>query len=192
MTRIADEWWALDFGCDPDELRPERVRVQAHKARLSGTPGIWMLVSGGAPVISMPLDVFKTLGERAEAWTAALISDETRLLQELSGLAPGRVGKVIGPATISYGSAASLDLRDAARALLVPAEASIAELKAACGEDWNDGGSEPAGQPLSASPNMGSPSTFGCEQSSAVATSLLISDLPASGKTPRARQHELA
>jgi GNAT superfamily N-acetyltransferase len=149
MTTIADEWWAQDFGCGPHELRPERARVQAHTARLSGSPGVWMLVAGGAPVISMPLDVFQILGERAAAWTAALISDEAGLLQELSGLSPGRVGKVIGPAPISYGSAQSLDLRDAARAVVVPSEAgSVAELKAACGEEWSDGGSEPAGQPL--------------------------------------------
>jgi GNAT superfamily N-acetyltransferase len=148
-TKAADEWWAKDFGCSPDELRPARTRVQAHTARLRGTPGIWMLVAGGAPIVSMPADVFASLGERAASWTAATLSDEAYLLRELSGLAPGRVGKVIGPAPISYGSRESLDLRDAARAIAVPSEsASVAALEAACGDDWHDGGSEAKGEPL--------------------------------------------
>lgn len=146
---IADEWWAQDFGCSPSELRPPQTRVQAHTARLQGTPGIWMLVAGGAPVVSMPPDVFESLGERAAAWTSATIANEAQLLQQLSGLAPGRVGKIIGPAFIGYGEAASLDLCDASRAALLPFDPStVAALKAACGEAWNDGGSEGGGQPI--------------------------------------------
>lgn len=148
-TKAADAWWAKDFGCSPDELRPALTRVQAHTARLAAAPGIWMLVAGGAPIISLPADVFASLGERALSWTAVTISDETSLLRELTGLAPGRVGKVIGPAFISYGSRDSLDLRDAARAIAVRSEAaSLAALQAACGDEWNDGGSKAQGEPL--------------------------------------------
>jgi GNAT superfamily N-acetyltransferase len=148
-TRAADEWWAKDFGCPPEELRPARARVQAHTARLAASSGIWILVAGGAPIVSLPADVFVSLGERAAAWTAATVSDEVQLLRELSGLTPGRVGKVIGPAPISYGSRESLDLRDAARAIAVPSEpASVAALRAACGDDWHDGGSKAQGEPL--------------------------------------------
>jgi GNAT superfamily N-acetyltransferase len=140
---LADEWWAQDFGCGADELRPARARVQAHTARLTGSSGIWILAAGGAPLVSMPADVLVSHGERARFWTSALVSDEARLLQELSGLAVGRVGKVIGPAPIHYGSAASLDLRDAVGASnLAPEAAMVSELRDACGEAWNDGGSE--------------------------------------------------
>jgi GNAT superfamily N-acetyltransferase len=91
----------------------------------------------------MPADVFASHGERAMAWTSALVSDEARLLHELSGLAAGRVGKVIGPAPIHYGTAASLDLRDAVRAeSFTPEAAVVSELRDACGEAWTDGGSE--------------------------------------------------
>jgi GNAT superfamily N-acetyltransferase len=91
----------------------------------------------------MPADVFASHGERAKAWTAALVADETRLLRELSGLAPGRVGKVIGPAFIGYGSPATLRLDDAARAVgIARDEASIAALRDACGAAWDHGGSK--------------------------------------------------
>jgi GNAT superfamily N-acetyltransferase len=145
MQRLAtaDEWWAQDFGCAPGELRPPSARVQAHTARLAEATGIWLLVAGGAPVVSMPADVFASHGERAKAWTAALVADEASLLRELSGLAPGRVGKVIGPAFIGYGSTATLTLDDAARAVAIPSQqANIAALRHACGAAWDDGGSQ--------------------------------------------------
>jgi GNAT superfamily N-acetyltransferase len=110
---------------------------------LTGSSGIWILAVGGAPLVSMPADVFVSHGERAKSWTGALVSDEARLLQELSSLAVGRVGKVIGPAPIHYGSAASLNLRDAGGAShITPAAAMVSDLRDACGEAWNDGGSE--------------------------------------------------
>lgn len=140
---IADKWWAQDFGCSPGELRPAETRVQAHTARLADATGMWLLVAGGAPVVSMPANVFAKLGERAKGWTTALVADETSLLRELAGIAPGRVGRVVGPAFISYGSAASLDLRNARHAVSVASEeASIASLREACGSAWDDGGSE--------------------------------------------------
>jgi GNAT superfamily N-acetyltransferase len=117
--------------------------VQSHTARLADATGIWLLVAGGAPVVSMPADVFASHGQRAKAWTTALVADEASLLQELSGLAPGRVGKVIGPAFIGYGSAATLTLDDAAGAVAIPSqEASVAALRDACGAAWADGGSK--------------------------------------------------
>jgi GNAT superfamily N-acetyltransferase len=104
---------------------------------------MWLLVAGGAPIVSMPADVFATHGQRAKSWTPALVADEERLLRELAGLAPGRVGRVVGPAFISYGSAASLALGDAQRAVSIASEeASIAALRDACGAAWDDGGSE--------------------------------------------------
>jgi hypothetical protein len=149
-TRLADEWWAEDFGCTPGELRPTTTRVQAHTARLQESSGIWILVAGGAPIVSMPGDVFQTLGEHAVSWTRADVVDEAQLLRRLSSLGPGRIGKVIGPAFISYGSEPSLDLRDAARAVPLSSEQTTVEtFKAAfADEDWQHGGSEADGRPL--------------------------------------------
>ena len=135
--------WALDFGCSPHELRPARTHVQAHTANLASSTGIWVLVAGSGPLVSMPADVLATHGERAKSWTSGLISDERLLLNELAGLAPGRVGRVMGPAPIHYGSAASLDLHEAERAVaFTPETAIVHELRDACGEAWEDGGSE--------------------------------------------------
>lgn len=139
----ADEWWAMDFGCAPGKLRPGHTRVQAHTARLAGSTGIWILVTGGAPLASLPADVLASHGERAKSWTSALVSDESQLVRELAGLAPGRVGKVVGPAPIHYGSSASLDLRDGRRAMeLDDDEAAVQRLRDACGTEWDAGGSD--------------------------------------------------
>jgi RimJ/RimL family protein N-acetyltransferase len=91
----------------------------------------------------MPADLLTSHAERAKSWTAGLVSDEVLLSNELADLAPGRVGRVIGPAPIHYGSATSLDLREAERAVvLTPDAATVQELRDACGDAWNDGGSE--------------------------------------------------
>src|SRR5687768_17100537 len=90
----ADAWWSRDFGCRPEQLLPASTHVQAHQAGLSGSTGIWILVAGGAPLVSMPADVFAQYGERARAWTAEHVADGAALRRELGDLAPGRMGKI--------------------------------------------------------------------------------------------------
>jgi GNAT superfamily N-acetyltransferase len=143
-TAIADDWWARDFACSSDELRPTRTRVQQHTGTLADNPGIWILVAGGAPLISLPADTIDALADRAQGWSAADVADVAALQQQLTPVCPRTVDKIIGPAFIGYGTAGSLDLRDARFARPISSQDEVRQLQAACQpEEWNHGGSEP-------------------------------------------------
>jgi len=143
-TAIADDWWARDFACSTGELRPTRTHVQQHAGALLDNPGIWILVAGGAPLISLPADVFGAVGDLAKGWSAADVADVDGLQRRLTLVCPRAVDKIIGPAFIGYGSADSLDLRGAALAHAVSSLEAIGRLQAACqAEEWDHGGSKP-------------------------------------------------
>jgi GNAT superfamily N-acetyltransferase len=109
-----------------------------------GNPGIWILVAGGAPLISLPADTIDALGDHARAWSAAHVADVATLQRELTQICPRTVDKIVGPAFIGYGSADSLDLRDASLARPISSHAEVRRLQAACQpEEWDHGGSEP-------------------------------------------------
>jgi GNAT superfamily N-acetyltransferase len=140
---IADDWWARDFACAGHELRPARTRVQQHTGALSADPGIWILVAGGAPLISLPADTFAALRALAQGWSAADVADVARLQQQLSPVCPRLIDRTIGPAFIAYGSADSLDLSDARFAQPISSHADARRLRDACQpEEWEHGGSE--------------------------------------------------
>ena len=105
VRRIADSWWARDFACESRELRPRTTRVQAHTGELAGDDGIWILVVGGCPLISMPAEILPALHERASGWTVSTVEHPARLAGEL---APTSAVEIIGPAYIGYARAASL------------------------------------------------------------------------------------
>lgn len=143
-TAIADDWWARDFACSSAELRPTRTRVQQHAGSLLGNPGIWILVAGGAPLISLPADTIDVLGGRAQTWSAADVADVATLQEQLTSVCPRTVDRIIGPAFIGYGSADSLELQDARFARPISSLAAVRRLQAACQpEEWDHGGSEP-------------------------------------------------
>jgi hypothetical protein len=77
-TAIADDWWARDFACSSNDLRPNKTRVQRHTGALLDNPGIWILVAGGAPLVSLPPDTIDVLGDRALAWSADAAAAERR------------------------------------------------------------------------------------------------------------------
>lgn len=113
VTTIADDWWARDFACSAAELRPTRTRVQEHAGALLGNSGIWILVAGGAPVISLPTDNMNALAKLAQSWSVSDVEDPVRLQARLASSCTRPVDKIVGPAFISYGSSDSLDLREA-------------------------------------------------------------------------------
>jgi hypothetical protein len=131
-TAIADDWWARDFACSSAELRPTQTRVQPHAGALLGNPGIWILVAGGAPLISLPPDTIDVLRDRAQAWSAADVADAATLQQQLSRFCPRAVERVVGPAFIGYGSADSLDLQEARLARPISSLAAVRQLQASC------------------------------------------------------------
>jgi RimJ/RimL family protein N-acetyltransferase len=148
---IADRWWAQDFGCPPTELRPERTRVQPHAGNLVGSPRIWILVIGPAPLVSLPPAAVPTLAVPARAWTNALVGDATALTAAIHPLA---VERIVGPAFIGYGTSKTLDLwiANQARVLTREDDPAVSRLRASCApEEWEHGGSDPHAVP-----------TFGC------------------------------
>lgn len=151
VLQIADRWWARDFACRPEDLRPATTRVQQHAGPLVGASRIWILVVGPSPLVSLPPTAMDRLAGRASNWTGPLVADATALAAEIR---PVEVERIVGPAFIGYGTARTLDLSVAAGAREVtPAdEAAVAGLRAASGdEEWEHGGSDPRAVP-----------TFGC------------------------------
>jgi GNAT superfamily N-acetyltransferase len=143
-TAIADDWWARDFGCSSAELRSKQTRVQLHAGTLLDNPGIWILVAGGTPLISLPNDSSTALIDLAQSWSASDVADPALLQRQIAPLSPRPVDKIIGPAFIGYGSSDSLDLRDARFARPLGSPAAIRRLQGACEpEEWEHGGSEP-------------------------------------------------
>ncbi|MDJ0523201.1 MAG: GNAT family N-acetyltransferase [Planctomycetota bacterium] len=147
VLEIADRWWARDFACRPEALRPARTHVQAHAGSMIDATGIWILVVGPAPLVSLPQAAYDTLAERARDWSPALVEDPAALT---AAIAPRRAEKIIGPAFIGYGTSDTLDLTPASRARpLTPADdEAVAALRAACSEEaWDHGGTDPHAVP---------------------------------------------
>jgi RimJ/RimL family protein N-acetyltransferase len=102
------------------------------------------LVAGGAPLVSLPADATSALSELAQSWSASDIADAAALQRQLGPLCPRPIDRVVGPAFIGYGSAESLDLRDARLARPFASAEAFARLQAVCREEeWDHGGSEP-------------------------------------------------
>ena len=142
ILRIADSWWARDFARDPGDLRPTNTLVQAHAGELSGNAGIWILVVGPYPLVSMPAAMLPGLGERALRWTRSTVEDPARLAEQLT---PMSVAEIIGPAYIGYAGRDSLRAPPAssARPLNEGDAAAVATLRRQCtGEEWEHGGSD--------------------------------------------------
>jgi hypothetical protein len=140
VVRIADAWWARDFACDPRELRPATTRVQAHTGDLTGNQGIWILVVGSCPVVSMPAAILPRLYEQASSWSRSTIENSAALAEELAVISHG---DIIGPAFIGYAPRASLrsDAAKTVRQLNESDRAAVENLRIQCTtEEWDHGG----------------------------------------------------
>jgi GNAT superfamily N-acetyltransferase len=138
--RIADGWWAQDFGCAADDLRPSATRVQVHAGRMSGDPGVWILALSGSPLISLPPSVYEQLGGAALGWTASMVADAAYLMQALG---PYQARRVIGPAIIGYTTQAPPRGSASARRLTDSDLLALANLRNKCAvEEWQHGGSD--------------------------------------------------
>ena len=116
--------------------------MQAHRGRLADATGIWSLVAGEFPVISMPAAVFSVLADSARAWTRDSVADAAALV---AAIAPFAAVKVVGPACIGYATRETLDVSDAERARVLTGssadERAIEALRAECTEEeWQHGG----------------------------------------------------
>jgi GNAT superfamily N-acetyltransferase len=139
--RVADGWWARDFACSPQQLRPAATHVQEHAGELTGDDGIWILAVGTWPLVSLPPRLFPHLRERAQAWSRETLAT-SRALEE--GLAPIRPTRIVGPAFIGYATRECLrtDVKKRARQLVETEGDAATALRTHCdAEAWEHGGS---------------------------------------------------
>jgi GNAT superfamily N-acetyltransferase len=140
VLRVADAYWAQDFGCVPEELRKPAQGPESHTGRLFGNPGMWALVFGDVVRISLPARWLELLRARAAAWTREVLFQPELLAAEL---VPLRMSRFVGPAFIGYLSHAPL-LRPAGsvRRLGAGDGASVERLRARLNvREWEHGGS---------------------------------------------------
>ena len=143
----ADPWWAGDFACDPSDLRPAKAHVQAHAGRMAGATGIWILVVGEAPLVSLPPSLMVQLAASARAWSNTLVADPAALAEALEGVS---FSKIVGPAWIGYPTEGSRHRMPASRARVLTQGdmGAVARLRSLCAaEAWEHGGSDPASMP---------------------------------------------
>jgi hypothetical protein len=96
-----DGYWAADLCCRRDELRsPHPVVLSRADDRYAG---IFILLIGESPIISLPRHLDPVLHATTERWSAAEVLDVTFLRTRLGE----RVERVIGPAFIGYADRAT-------------------------------------------------------------------------------------
>jgi GNAT superfamily N-acetyltransferase len=143
VLRVADEYWANDFGCAVEDLRPVKTRVQIHAGGMAEYHGASLLMLRVAPVVSVPEFIYSEVAARADSFTPANTRDPETLT---SLLAPAQVSLVLGPAYIGYASAAELRQSsvEGTRKLESFEDPAVQGFKAALGpEDWDVGGIGP-------------------------------------------------
>ena len=129
---IVDSHWAQDLGCSREELRPPHPQVHEHGGgRLQGYSGVFILVLGGAPVVSAPPHLIAGLRARARSFTVEAVEDPSTLE---GCLAPAVVARVIGPAQLCYADAGSFERRDVpdTRELSTVDQGQFDTLRSAC------------------------------------------------------------
>jgi GNAT superfamily N-acetyltransferase len=139
--RIVDDFWAADLGCSRGMLRSSSAIVVPHPAQYSNWTGIFILLVGAAPIISLPRALFPSLSTRAQSWLASEALDATFLRSVLSG----SVDKIIGPAFVGYMDHRSAPSAEASAARLLREDdgEKISKLRTACDPaDWRQGGRE--------------------------------------------------
>jgi GNAT superfamily N-acetyltransferase len=93
-----DDFWSNDVGCSHEQLRAERTILVAHPDHYADFMGIFILLVGTSPIISLPRELYLTLASEAQTWSASDILDGGRL----RSLIGDRVDGIIGPAFIGY------------------------------------------------------------------------------------------
>jgi RimJ/RimL family protein N-acetyltransferase len=133
-----DGYWAADLGCRREELRSPHPVVLSHAD--DRYAGIFILLIGEGPMISLPRHLYPVLHATTERWSAAEVLDVTLLRTRLGE----RVERLIGPAFIGYADRATFRAIEpnAARLLGASDHPAVATLRAACNAvEWEHGGS---------------------------------------------------
>lgn len=133
-----DGYWVADLGCPRERLRLQHPVVLSHAD--DRYAGIFTLLIGEAPIISLPGHLYPVLRATAEHWAAADVLDVAFLRTWLGE----RVERIIGPAFLGYADRATFRPIEPNIACLLGASdhQSVATLRAACDAvEWEHGGS---------------------------------------------------
>jgi len=139
--RTIDDFWSNDVGCSRKQLRADRNVVVAHPDRYADFMGIFNLMVGTAPLISLPRDRYASLAGAAHTWSASDAFDGARL----RFLIGEGIDSIIGPAFIGYTEPGSFHAIAAPGTELLnnTHAAAVSALRAACApEDWEHGGGD--------------------------------------------------
>jgi hypothetical protein len=114
---VVDRYWAEWLGCTVPDLRPTSTRVHAHGPGLADYDGTFVLLAGGAPVISLPPALVPALEPVARRWSAeqSVIPSPSRRPH----LPVRDVARVVGPAWVGYADAGTLAAPAGVRARLL-------------------------------------------------------------------------
>lgn len=143
--QIADAYWAHDCGCEVAELRPSETSVQAHRGNLIGNSGIWILVVGDHPRVSLPDALLPVVGQSAKSWTKSSVQDPTTFEEESLS-----IREIIGPAFIGYTTHLAIYPGSAqtSRELEEGDRSAFQRFQSSCDpRDWDHGGSALGGVP---------------------------------------------
>ncbi len=144
--RTVDEFWSHDVGCSREQLRAERTVVVAHPDQYADFMGIFILLVGTAPIISLPRELYSFLALEAQTWPASDVVDGARL----RSLIGDRVDRIIGPAFIGYTERVMFRAIEAPTTTLLNKAhaAAVSLLRAACEPaEWEHGGRDLGGNP---------------------------------------------
>lgn len=144
-----DGYWAGFLGVPRSRLRPPRPLAIAHAAELSDYRGIYVQAFGGAPLVSLPVDLLAPFGQAAaEAASGGLVDDADRWRAVFGA----RVDRLVGPAAIAYADAGTfrgLSIDAEMRPLTEADRPSLDTLRdAMSAEEWEHGGGDYAAQPV--------------------------------------------
>jgi GNAT superfamily N-acetyltransferase len=134
-------FWASFLGCLEVDLANREIHVAPH-AGLAGYRGMWAFRLGDSCILSVPPEQVEAIKIKAAGASPQSIYDPASLVRIAE---PSKVATVIGPCYVGYveTSTFQVDLSRPVRAIDDPAaDTRIAELKIACGADWEIGGIE--------------------------------------------------
>ena len=140
---VADGYWAGFLGVPRSRLRPPRPFAVPHAAELGDYRGVYVQAFGGAPLVSLPMDLLVPLGQAvAEAASQGLEEDADRWRAVLGG----RVDRLVGPAAIAYADAGTfrgLSIAAEMRPLAEKDRPALDALRDSMpAEAWDEGGGE--------------------------------------------------
>jgi len=135
LDSLVNEYWAAEFGFEPEELFAEPLRIVTHRNSLANYHGVFSLFRGGAAIVSLPSNQADAL--RPLLANTAHDPSPAALACALQSVA----ASIIGPAWLGYALAVPPPSH-AVRALDLHDFRALHALRQSCDPiEWEHGGS---------------------------------------------------